>query len=52
MGSTFTVSAWGKHFDNEYSYKVVYSGENLLKAYWAQWRSKRKGFGCVKMEWR
>lgn len=54
MGNTFTVDAWGEWDGkgNGYSYMSTYSGESFLKALFCLWKTKREGYGCVKLSWR
>jgi len=53
MGNTYTVEIW-KHSDLQggFAYCEYHRGEVLLKALWMMWKAKRKGFKCVKFEWR
>lgn len=56
MGNTYTIQVWGKHFDGEYSYMVMWSGEYFDDAIEAlnsiKERAKTTGWGCVTLEWR
>ncbi len=54
MGNTYEVSIYVKdsYAKYGYSYQNVYRGESYLKMLWVAWQQKRKGIGCVKMEWR
>ena len=54
MGSTFTVEAWAEWDGpgNGYSYMVQYSGESFVAAICSLWRTKKKGYGCVKLSYR
>lgn len=51
MGWTWEVNVWS--FENgQVCWAPVYAGESLLVAIFAMWKSKRAGFGCIKLEWR
>lgn len=61
MGSRWTVRAWvrneapdvpGPGFGQEFYDELVYAGERCLGVIWAAIRAKRRGAGCVTIEWR
>lgn len=55
MGNKYTVEAWGNHWHHktgELSYMEVWRGENFFMAVWQLIKAKRKGYKCVKLEWR
>lgn len=53
MGNKFTIEAWGKHYGHrEYSMLQVWAGQSFIAAMWALWQVKRRGYGCVTLNWR
>lgn len=55
MGNKYEVSSWvfnEAYEGGAYEYQTVYRGESFLRMLHVAWQEKRKGVGCVKMEWR
>lgn len=52
MGYKYEVYRWNKDLTNTYKYYKVYEGNNIFLAIWIMIKTKLKGYGCVKLEWR
>lgn len=56
MGGKWEVSEWTWAPDylgeRHYRYDSIYMGESLWRALWTMAKAKRRGAGCVKLEWR
>ena len=54
MGNKFEVWSWVPVSDEKgtYEYQNMYRGQSLFKAIYFMIKSKVKGNGCVKLEWR
>jgi len=53
MGNEYEVYAWGR--DDNYGQMCwieFYKGSSLIKAVYRMWQAKRKGWLCMKLEWR
>lgn len=53
MGLKYEVDAW-LYNDGllEWRYEEVYRGQSFIKAMYMLAQAKRRGAGCVKLEWR
>ena len=53
MGNTWTVEVYGQWFgESRYSFAQVWQGESFCGALFAMWRYRRKGSGCIQLNWR
>ncbi len=51
MGKKYEVHSW-VIMEGHHLFVIKYSGNSLLAALWVMWREKRRGVGCVQLEWR
>ena len=53
MGNTWTVQVYGQWFgESRYSYAQVWQGESVVGALLAMWKNRKRGTGCIQLEWR
>ncbi len=53
MGWKMTVAEYRFSDDDQrWQYHEIYWGNSLGGALWAAYKAKRKGAGCVRLEWR
>ena len=56
MGYIWTVMSWQKTDEvgavEPMKYFAIYRGDSWIKALWLAYKEKKKGVGCVKIEWR
>lgn len=58
MGSKYTIQVWGKHYNDEYSYMIVWQGERFDEAIAGLMHLKEQKYwgdvaiGCVSLECR
>ena len=52
MGNKFEVHSYVKDNTGDYEFTLSWRGESFIQALLAMRREKKKGVGCVRLEWR
>ena len=51
MGWVWEVKVW-REIDNIYGYHSYWRGDSFVMAVFNMLKAKRKGWGCIALEWR
>jgi hypothetical protein len=52
MGWTYEVNVWNYPAHGSKEWLQIYAGESIMKAIYEMWWAKRKGWKCIKLEYR